>query len=267
MPYECHLSKNHFVAFWLPPLSMWIMISGRGASPRPSSTPSIPACSRSARLSQLSGSLPSGQSMPLLISLPIWTMSGMRVGVAKGRDRVARVLEDRLHQLLVRLALPGLRDELLAGVGPGVGVVVVQQELEAQLLRVLGQGDGVFEVVRQPGRRVEQAQANPVVAVVLEDLQARLGLPVVLEDRPLLLGLPAETTGPHRSRSPRPAAPADNETTSPNTTEQPTSALHSRHSNLMSLPFLSHQPRRRRLDDTFRRQSLSPSVIVPKPFP
>ena len=39
--------------------------------------PSSPAWNSLAKLSQLSGSLPSGHIIPFRTSLPIWTMSGM----------------------------------------------------------------------------------------------------------------------------------------------------------------------------------------------
>ena len=66
------------------------MISGRGAGPLPASTPRTPALTSSAKLSQCPGSRPSGQSMPLVISLPICTMSGI-TPASRNRAMVSRV--------------------------------------------------------------------------------------------------------------------------------------------------------------------------------
>ncbi len=110
-------------------------------------------------------------------------------GLPKGDDRIPRVFEHRLYQFGVRLALPCLRDILFARISPGVRVVIVQQEFEAKLIRFFGKSDGVIEVVRQTRWCVEQPQADPVVAVIPEDLKAALSLAIVLEYGALLLGL------------------------------------------------------------------------------
>jgi hypothetical protein len=67
--------------------------------------------------------------------------------------------------------------------------VEVQQHFEAEGLGLLRGGDGVVEVVGQPRGRVEQTEADPVVAVVFEDLQAEFGLAFVFELDALLLRL------------------------------------------------------------------------------
>ena len=67
--------------------------------------------------------------------------------------------------------------------------MVVQEEFEAPLSGLLGESDRVFQVVWQPAGSVKQPQPNPVVTVVAEDLEPRLGLSLVLEHRPLRLGL------------------------------------------------------------------------------
>ena len=114
---------------------------------------------------------------------------GHRVGLAKGGDRIARVFEDGLDQLVVRFVLPGLGRELFRRIGPGVGIVEVNKEFEALLLRLFRQGDRVFQVVRKSIRRMEQPETNPVVAMILEDLESGLCLAVVLENAATLLCL------------------------------------------------------------------------------
>src|SRR5437773_2679393 len=59
------------------------------------------------------------------------------------------VVRDCLNELRMRLACPGFRDELLARVGPRIGVMVVEQELEAKLPGGSGQLDCVLKIVRQ----------------------------------------------------------------------------------------------------------------------
>src|ERR1700728_4945650 len=89
----------------------------------------------------------------------------------------------------MRLALPRLWYRLFAGIGPVIGIVVIQKELETEILGMPGQGDGVLQIVRQVRGSVKQTQANPVVAVISQNLQARLGFVSVLENYPLLLSL------------------------------------------------------------------------------
>jgi hypothetical protein len=48
--------------------------------------------------------------------------------------------------------------------------------------------DGVIQIVRQIGGMNEDAQANPVESVVLENLKHRLGHAILLEHDALLLG-------------------------------------------------------------------------------
>src|SRR5262249_4568495 len=69
-----------------------------------------------------------------------------------------------------------------ARVGPVVGIVVIEQEFEAEFLGRLSQLDCVIEIVGQLARRVKQSQANPAIAVVFQNLQTRLGSPIVFED-------------------------------------------------------------------------------------
>src|SRR6185295_18593093 len=88
-------------------------------------------------------------------------------------------------------------------------VVVIQQELHAELLRILGECDRVVEVVRQLGWRVKESQSRPAVTMLLQDLQAGFALPAILKDHALLFGLSQErnvstnrvVTGAKRSRN------------------------------------------------------------------
>jgi hypothetical protein len=117
---------------------------------------------------------------------------GHRTGVAKRADRILGVLFDGRDQFVVRHALPRARDELLLRIGPGVGVMKVEKELKAELLGLFCLCDRVFEIVRQAIRRVEQSQADPVVAVVLEDFEARFWLAVVFEHSAQFFGVREE---------------------------------------------------------------------------
>src|SRR5689334_18766720 len=92
----------------------------------------------------------------------------------------------------MRFALPRFWDGLLARVSPVIGIVIVKEELESKSFRLLRQCNGVWEAVGKSGGCVKQAKANPIVAVVSQDLQARLRLSFILEDNSLLLGLREE---------------------------------------------------------------------------
>src|SRR5579872_541642 len=54
--------------------------------------------------------------------------------------------------------------------------------MKAEFLRGLRERDRVLEIVRQFSRIIENAEANPVVAVRFQDFETRLRLAVVLED-------------------------------------------------------------------------------------
>ncbi len=93
-------------------------------------------------------------------------------GFTEGDGGLLRVVEQGLNHLVVRHTFPRPGDELLAGVGPGVRVVIVEQKAVAQLAGRFGQGDGVLQAVGELRRGVEQAQTDPVVTgfvVVFED--------------------------------------------------------------------------------------------------
>ena len=124
-------------------------LRARGASPRPARRRGCRPSAGRRSCPNSAGSLPSGHIMPAMISLPICTMSGITPASRKAAIVSRRVLEHGLHQFVVRLAFPGLGKELLLRIGPGVGVVIVQQELVAELFGVFGQGDGVFQIVGQ----------------------------------------------------------------------------------------------------------------------
>jgi hypothetical protein len=57
----------------------------------------------------------------------------------------------------MRHAFPGFGEELLARIGPRVGIVVVEQKMITQFLGVFGERDGVFEIVGQFRRVYEKA--------------------------------------------------------------------------------------------------------------
>jgi len=80
----------------------------------------------------------------------------------------------------------------MAGVGPIVSIVEVKQEFESHGLGAFSGGQSVFEIVGERGRRIEDAQSNPVVAVIVKYLQSGPGHAVFLEDGSLLLGLRQE---------------------------------------------------------------------------
>src|SRR5437764_15406718 len=89
----------------------------------------------------------------------------------------------------MRFPLPCLGNGLFAGVGPIVGIVKVEKKLEAKLLSIFRERDCVFKIVRQLRWGVEQTQADPVVAMVFQYLQARPGNAAVFEDHALLFCL------------------------------------------------------------------------------
>jgi len=78
---------------------------------------------------------------------------------------------------------------LFLWVGPGVGVVKIEEKEQAQAFRLLGQREGVGQIVRQLRRRMKKSESNPVVAVIAEDLQPRFLHAAVLELRATFLGL------------------------------------------------------------------------------
>ena len=65
----------------------------------------------------------------------------------------------------------------------------VEEKFETVFMRLLGERQGVFQVVGQIGRRVEEPQPDPVVTVVFENLQRGPGVRAVLKDRAAILGL------------------------------------------------------------------------------
>lgn len=100
----------------------------------------------------------------------------------EGAKDVYGVIEDVLLEFIDGVAGPRGGFVLVAGVGPGVAVVEVDEEAEAEPMGAFGEGDGfiaaAMAVARVVGRIHEDAQANRVHPVVFEDLQAVAGLPV-----------------------------------------------------------------------------------------
>ena len=68
----------------------------------------------------------------------------------------------------------------------------IEQELEFQVVRAFGQRDGVVEIVGQIRWGIEEAQANPIVTMVLENLQRGFGVGAVFENSSALLRLREE---------------------------------------------------------------------------
>ena len=69
----------------------------------------------------------------------------------------------RIRPSLIRrvTCLATLWQWLFSRIGPVIRVVVVEQKLESEFLRVLGEGDGVVQIVWQFGRRVKQPEPHP----------------------------------------------------------------------------------------------------------
>src|SRR5258708_36146280 len=108
---------------------------------------------------------------------------------AECRYRFLGVFENRLDQLDMRHALPGFWKELLARIGPSVGIVIVEQEMETKFLGGFGERNCVFQIIGKFHGCVKEPQANPVVAMILEYFQSGLGCAVVPENLAAVLGL------------------------------------------------------------------------------
>jgi hypothetical protein len=78
---------------------------------------------------------------------------------------------------------------LVTGVGPIVRVMEIKEEFESDSLCPIGCGQGVVKVVWQLDGSGEDAQADPVVAVIVENLECRFGDAILLELGALLLSL------------------------------------------------------------------------------
>ena len=110
----------------------------------------------------------------------------------EGGDAVAVVLAHLLGELRESQARPGRRFGLLPGIGPGIGIVKVQHQLQAGLLDTLRQRESIIEVVdvvvgiRLGLRRAagEQSQPHAGQAVVFQNRQAVPHLPAVPINNP-----------------------------------------------------------------------------------
>src|SRR6266567_5123005 len=109
--------------------------------------------------------------------------------LAECRYRLLGVFENRLDQLDMRHALPGFWKELLAWIGPSIGIVIVEQEMETKFLGGFGERNCVFQIIGKFHGCVKEPQANPVVAMILEYFQSRLGCAVVFENLAAVLCL------------------------------------------------------------------------------
>ena len=111
-------------------------------------------------------------------------------------DGVAGVRKDLLDELLVIEFGPCRRHGLLGGIGPTVGVVQIEENVEAHGLGAAGERQRVREIVGQLVRCgrgiVEEAQADPVVVVLAQNSEDIFGLAVFLEDHTVLLALGEE---------------------------------------------------------------------------
>ena len=109
----------------------------------------------------------------------------------KGGNRVARVTEDLIDELLVFELLPCFRRGLLIRIGPTVGVMQIKEKVKSLRFGALGQG--ISQIVGQligAGRGiVKESQAHPVVLMLAQDSQHILGLAVLFEDHPVPLAL------------------------------------------------------------------------------
>ncbi len=90
-------------------------------------------------------------------------------------NRSLRIVIDFLLKLRVVQTGPSGRFELLAGIGPRIGVVKIEEQLGAGGLRPFRQVDGVGQIVHdkvvaQVAGIDEQSQAKPIYAVVGEDV-------------------------------------------------------------------------------------------------
>ena len=72
---------------------------------------------------------------------------------------------------------------------PAIGIMEIEEEFEVKIVGAPGEGDGVFEIVGKIRRRMKKTEANPIITVVLENLQRGFRIGAVLENGALLLGL------------------------------------------------------------------------------
>ena len=143
-----------------------------------------------ANWSQCSGSLPFGPEHTADHLVADLHHVGKHAGLAKCPDCRARIVEDhRADKLVVRHGLPCRGDELLAGICPSVGVMKVEEELEAQPPRLAWPGQSCIRDCSAGAAGCGKTQPNPVVTMVLEDLQPRPGLARILERDSAILGL------------------------------------------------------------------------------
>ena len=114
-------------------------------------------------------------------------------GGGEGGDGIAGVVEDGGSSSLCFELAPGRGSGLAAGIGPGVGVVKVEQQMKADRLGALGQSNSVVQIVGQIllARRgiIEDAQPDPVVVVLGQHDEHILWLATFLEDYSILLAL------------------------------------------------------------------------------
>ncbi len=98
------------------------------------------------------------------------------------RDQVLAIFLDLLFESVHVEVPPGNRSFLMLRVGPGVGIVDVEQEHRAGRFDLFRQLNGVFEIVVRslPYRRDEHSQAERVPPVTVHDVDFGVGLAVFL---------------------------------------------------------------------------------------
>jgi hypothetical protein len=82
--------------------------------------------------------------------------------------------------------------KLLRRISPCIGVVNVEQNMEAEFLRCLRRRKRVFEIIRKIGRRVKKPEPHPAITVGLQQFKNWSWRAIFFEDNSLLLGLPQE---------------------------------------------------------------------------
>ena len=88
--------------------------------------------------------------------------------------------------------LPRERCDLMAGIGPVIGVVKIKKQPESERLCLFSLGKGVGQIVGQGRWRVEQPQPNPAITVTAKNLKPGAGRSSVAEDRSIRLSLGQE---------------------------------------------------------------------------
>ena len=146
--------------------AMWSMSFGRVPVSRPASrTARMPALSSSALRVQLIGRAISPPTISGLVSLPTWTSSGISPSAVEAAQRFQSEIVESAGRGLVVEADPGGGGVLLVAVGPVVGIMEVEQHLQAG---GAGAADGALDVlevgVAGPGRVVPQPHPDEIAA-------------------------------------------------------------------------------------------------------